>query len=77
MRDEPAGRQRYHRLVAEPLADVGDWLHPFERFWRHRLRTLADLLEEDPVSSTDTATISVDQFIAAPPERVWRAGGVR
>lgn len=47
VRDEPSGRQRHYHLTAEPLADVGDWLHPFERFWRDRLRTLADFLEED------------------------------
>jgi uncharacterized protein YndB with AHSA1/START domain len=30
-------------LTTEPLAEVSDWLHPFERFWRQRLRTLADI----------------------------------
>lgn len=46
--DEPIGRHRNYHLTAEPLADVGDWLHPFERFWRGRLRALADLVEETP-----------------------------
>ena len=73
VRDEPAGRHRHYHLVAEPLADVEQWLHPFERFWRGRLRTLATLLEEDPVPDTDTAKIAVDQFIAAPPDKVWRS----
>ncbi len=73
VRDEPAGRQRHYHLTPEPLAVVGDWLHPFERFSRDRLRTLADILEEDPMTGTTTATISVDQFVAAPPARVWRA----
>jgi len=45
--DEASGRQRHYHLTAEPLAHVGQWLHPFERFWRERLRTLADILEED------------------------------
>ncbi|MFG3711834.1 ArsR/SmtB family transcription factor [Micromonospora sp. NPDC049460] len=45
--DEPSGRQRHYHLTAEPLAQVGDWLHPFERFWRQRLRSLADVAEED------------------------------
>lgn len=71
--DEPSGRQRHYYLTAEPLADVGDWLHPFERFWRVRLRTLADILQENPVTETGTASIEVDQFIAAPPAKVWRA----
>jgi DNA-binding transcriptional ArsR family regulator len=49
VRDEPGGRHRHYYLTTEPLAQVSDWLHPFERFWRDRLRTLADLVEnEDP-----------------------------
>lgn len=73
VRDEPRGRQRHYHLTAEPLAAVEDWLHPFERFWRGRLRALADILEEDPVPETGTPTISVDQYVAAPPAKVWRA----
>jgi DNA-binding transcriptional ArsR family regulator len=45
--DEPAGRERHYHLRAEPLAEVAEWLHPFERYWRGRLSTLADLLEGD------------------------------
>ena len=44
---EVRGRERYYHLTAEQLAAVSDWLHPFERYWRDRLRTLADVLEED------------------------------
>jgi DNA-binding transcriptional ArsR family regulator len=47
VRDEARGRHRHYQLTAEPLAQVGDWLHPFERFWRERLRSLADVTEED------------------------------
>jgi len=46
VRDEPSGRNRYYHLMAQPLADVGDWLHPFERFWRDRLSTLATIIED-------------------------------
>lgn len=46
VRDEPSGRQRHYFLVAQPLAEVGEWLHPFERFWRDRLGALATLAEE-------------------------------
>ncbi|GAA1754160.1 hypothetical protein GCM10009834_09090 [Streptomonospora arabica] len=45
--DEPVGRRRYYRLEAAPLKQVGDWLHPFERFWRERLRDMADLVEKE------------------------------
>jgi DNA-binding transcriptional ArsR family regulator len=46
--EEAAGRERHYQLRAEPLAEVGEWLHPFERYWRDRLATLAALLEEPP-----------------------------
>ncbi len=48
VRDEPVGRQRHYHLTTQPLEQVSDWLHFFERFWRDRLRTLADLVEDDP-----------------------------
>lgn len=44
--DEPQGRRRIYRLTAEPLAALGEWLHPFEKFWRARLAGLADATEE-------------------------------
>ena len=44
---EPVGRQRRYHLTPEPLAEVEDWLHPFEHFWRARLRSLADIAKED------------------------------
>jgi DNA-binding transcriptional ArsR family regulator len=43
--EEARGRHRYYHLAAEPLAEVGDWLHPFERYWRGRLTVLRDLVE--------------------------------
>ncbi|MBU2671028.1 metalloregulator ArsR/SmtB family transcription factor [Actinoplanes bogorensis] len=43
--EEPRGRHRYYHLAAEPLAEVTDWLHPFEHFWRERLKALRDLTE--------------------------------
>jgi DNA-binding transcriptional ArsR family regulator len=45
VREEPRGRHRYYHLAAEPLADVQDWLHPFERYWRQRLAALRDVIE--------------------------------
>jgi DNA-binding transcriptional ArsR family regulator len=47
VREQPSGRERHYHLTAEPLAEVGEWLHPFERYWRDRLRSLSDLLEEE------------------------------
>jgi DNA-binding transcriptional ArsR family regulator len=42
-----SGRQRLYSLRAEPLREVADWLHPYERFWRHKLANLRDLLDEE------------------------------
>lgn len=44
--DEPQGRRRIYRLTAEPLAELGDWLHPFEKVWRTRLVAHAETTEE-------------------------------
>lgn len=44
--DEPRGRHRIYRLTAEPLAELNEWLHPFEKFWRARLTKLAQAAEE-------------------------------
>jgi DNA-binding transcriptional ArsR family regulator len=44
--DEAQGRRRIYRLTAEPLAELGEWLHPFEKFWRARLGALAESAEE-------------------------------
>ncbi|MFB8759206.1 ArsR/SmtB family transcription factor [Streptomyces sp. NPDC059852] len=46
--EQRSGRQRIYRLEAAPLADVQDWLHPYERFWRERLKDLGDLLDRMP-----------------------------
>ncbi len=47
VREEPRGQQRYYHLEALPLAEVGEWLHPFERYWRGRMRALASVLDEE------------------------------
>jgi DNA-binding transcriptional ArsR family regulator len=44
--DEQEGRRRIYHLTAAPLADLGEWLHPFEKFWRARMSALADVAEE-------------------------------
>ncbi len=44
--DEAQGRRRIYRLTAEPLAELGEWLHPFEKFWRAGLAALAESAEE-------------------------------
>jgi DNA-binding transcriptional ArsR family regulator len=45
--DRRAGRERHYRLDPGPLMELRDWLDPYERFWRDRLASLRDVLEED------------------------------
>lgn len=44
--DERVGQHRVYHLDAGPLAEASDWLHPFERYWRDRLRGLRAALDE-------------------------------
>lgn len=46
--EKRSGRQRIYNLEATPLAEVQDWLAPYERFWRQKLTALRDLLDELP-----------------------------
>jgi DNA-binding transcriptional ArsR family regulator len=46
--EEIRGRERRYELAAEPLVAVGEWLRPFERYWRDRLTALSDFLREEP-----------------------------
>ncbi len=47
------GRTLVYDVAPEPLAEVGQWLSPYERFWRGKLRGLGAVLDsmndqEDP-----------------------------
>ena len=39
------GRHRIYRLEAVPLAEVQDWLSPYEGFWRERMSELGKVLD--------------------------------
>lgn len=43
--EQRKGRTNHYVLTPEPLADVGAWLSPFEKFWRQRLKDLKNSLE--------------------------------
>jgi DNA-binding transcriptional ArsR family regulator len=45
--ERKTGRERHYRLEGGPLLDLQEWLHPYEIFWRRRLKALRDVLEED------------------------------
>jgi DNA-binding transcriptional ArsR family regulator len=47
VRDTPEGRRRVYELNAEPLAEIADWLAPFEGYWRRTLRDLAEFVENE------------------------------
>ena len=45
--EEARGRQRFYHLNPAALAEVGDWLHPFEHYWQQRIRALSQTLDEE------------------------------
>jgi DNA-binding transcriptional ArsR family regulator len=44
--EQRSGRERYYSLHPGPLVELLDWLHPYEKFWRERVRALRNVLEE-------------------------------
>lgn len=46
VREEPRGQQRYYHLEPMPLVEVDQWLHPFERYWRTRMRNIQAALDQ-------------------------------
>lgn len=45
--ERKTGRQRHYQLEPRPLMDLGEWLHPYERFWRDRMRALRQVLDDE------------------------------
>jgi len=45
---ERHGRERIHRLRAEPLQQLDDWLAPYSAAWDRRLTRLRQHLEQHP-----------------------------
>lgn len=41
------GRQRLYSLRAEPLRELSAWLTPYEQFWRTKLTSLRELLDDE------------------------------
>jgi DNA-binding transcriptional ArsR family regulator len=56
VREQPSGRERHYRLHVEPLMEVGSWLHPFERYWRERLGSLAAFLDAEQAAEAGAGT---------------------
>ena len=50
------GRRRLHRLKAQPLEDVADWLAPYAAAWDRRLARLRTHLEGDSLQKEDDST---------------------
>lgn len=47
VRETKSGRERIYSLNAEPLAELRNWLEPFETYWKVRLERLARQLEDN------------------------------
>lgn len=55
VRDERRGQHRVYHLEGAALAEAAEWLHPFERFWRGRLKALSAVLAEAALAETALA----------------------
>lgn len=44
--ERPDGRRRYYRVTGEPMAELVEWLTPYERFWRDRMAALGAVLDK-------------------------------
>jgi len=51
--ERTSGRHRYYTVTAAPLRELADWLTPYERFWRGRMRDLGTVLEQMPDDEHD------------------------
>ena len=47
VREHKSGRHRYYQLEPQPLQQLSEWLSPYERFWRHKLASLRELLDTE------------------------------
>ena len=47
VRDERKGRERYYHVEPAPLAEVQEWLRPFEHYWRERFTKLTEVLDKE------------------------------
>lgn len=47
VRETKHGRKRIYVLNAEPLAELREWLEPFECYWKARLAQLTKQLEDE------------------------------
>ena len=47
VRDERQGRERYYHIEPRRLAEVSEWLAPFEHYWRERMQALDQVLNEE------------------------------
>jgi DNA-binding transcriptional ArsR family regulator len=47
VRDRRRGRERYYHIEPLRLAEVAEWLRPFERYWRERMQALDETLNEE------------------------------
>ncbi|GAA2799488.1 hypothetical protein [Kribbella solani] len=45
MEERLDGRHRFYRVTGAPMAELIDWLAPYERFWRDRMAALGGVLD--------------------------------
>ncbi|MBP2702967.1 winged helix-turn-helix transcriptional regulator [Microbispora sp. RL4-1S] len=51
--EQKIGRERHYSLCQAPMLEISNWLHPYEVYWRDRLRLLRDTVMEEESGSQD------------------------
>lgn len=47
VQEEKLGRERFYSLNAQPILELRSWLAPYEDYWKARLATLANQIEDE------------------------------
>jgi DNA-binding transcriptional ArsR family regulator len=47
VREEPHGRERYYHLDPRPFSELEKWLNAFTIYWKNRLDSLEEVLNEE------------------------------
>jgi DNA-binding transcriptional ArsR family regulator len=51
--ERKVGRERHYSLCQAPMQEISNWLHPYEVYWRDRLRLLRDTVMEEEADRQD------------------------
>ncbi len=47
VKDSKRGRERYYSIEPARLSEVDEWIKPFAHYWRERIQSLENTLDEE------------------------------